>query len=75
MGPLQRTTVMKRYYALAQLPLVFDTPAHADEVSKNTGICTAYKIVAKDQAGAQRAMQTATNKRLANNHGGGGSTT
>jgi hypothetical protein len=60
---------MKPYYLLALLPLVLAAPAHADDVSKNAGICAAYKAIVKHNlAEAARALQTATNQRLAENH-------
>ena len=44
------------------------SPATADDVSKNAGICAAYKAVAK-KPDADAALNTATNRQLANNHG------
>jgi len=44
------------------------TLAHAADVSADAGKCAAYKVVLKDKAAGQRALNAATNKKLAENH-------
>lgn len=56
---------------LAALAAALALPAQADDekVSKNAGICMAYKVAAKEERDAEQAMRTAPNKPLATNYG------
>ena len=56
---------------LAALATALGLPARADDmvVSRNAGICMAFKSVAKDGRDAEQARRTAPNPRLAEDYG------
>ena len=63
-------TVNRTCLTLAALTAL-SLPAHADDLalSRNAGICMAFKTAAKDDRDAEQARRAAPNRQLADNYG------